>query len=476
MKRIAKIFLVGLLLLSLSASVFAAEEVNSSKDSKAAVSSEETNLEQQAQIEKQLSDLQKVIEKKSGKTERKQTPIELNDSAIPMVPQPVAPQPVAPQPQETFVTITEEQPRYDFDCQNVRVADAVWMIAKRAGKGISINTELKGTVMTSLSQKTFSEAMDILSKNFNFNWMLEGDTILVSPSDVMLQNKRFSVKYANTKLIKDDLVALSIPEKNISINPEYNTVTVLGTPYTLGVAEKRIAEMDRPVSQILIVAKMLEVSKGDSLDFGIKYTMPTFEQTVSSSSSGMRHDWTMNYSVASNANKALNSGKIIAKPLVMTLNGMEANVAMVDRVPVQKSTTSSTTTDITVSYEEVGNTLKVIPVANEANDEITLNVQAKVSSISKWLTIGNISAPQISSREAKTIAHLHSGETMVIGGLMNSSDMDNLSGIPGLMNLPILGNLFKFHSKSHNDSEIVITVTPYLVKGDMDVRTILRNN
>ena len=118
----------------------------------------------------------------------------------------------------------------------------------------------------------------------------------------------------------------------------------------------------------------------------------------------------------------------------------------------------------------------VIPVANEENDEITLNVQAKVSSISKWLTIGNISAPQISSREAKTIAHLHSGETMVIGGLMNSSDMDNLSGIPGLMNLPILGNLFKFHSKSHNDSEIVITVTPYLVKGDMDVRTILRNN
>ena len=96
LKRITKIFLVGLLLLSLSASVFAAEEVNSSKDSKAAVSSEETNLEQQAQIEKQLSDLQKVIEKKSGKIERKQTPIELNDSAVPMVPQPVAPQPVAP--------------------------------------------------------------------------------------------------------------------------------------------------------------------------------------------------------------------------------------------------------------------------------------------------------------------------------------------------------------------------------------------
>ena len=80
----------------------------------------------------------------------------------------------------------------------------------------------------------------------------------------------------------------------------------------------------------------------------------------------------------------------------------------------------------------------------------------------------NVQAPQISTRKANTVVTLQNGQSFVIGGLMTKSELDNLSGIPGLMNLPILGELFKRHSKSYSYSEVFIMITPYIVTDGID--------
>jgi len=160
--------------------------------------------------------------------------------------------------------------------------------------------------------------------------------------------------------------------------------------------------------------------------------------------------------------------------MVMMLNGQEGNVSFGDEVPVLSTTTTSSSTEVTVTYQKVGTTLKVTPVINQDTSEISMKIDAVVSNISKWVTSGQTKAPQISSRQATTSAHLHSGQSFVIGGLISANELDNLSGIPGLMDLPVLGKLFSYHSVSKTYGEVYIMITPYIVTDTIDPKALLK--
>lgn len=374
--------------------------------------------------------------------------------------------------------VLRSEPRYNYDWQGTPLVQTLYAISKMAGKKIVLNGELGGSVYTSLVGVTYDEALDYLGKTFNFNWMVEGDTILVSTSDLMLQSKRFDVKYANKALIKEELKALNIDEKNIYVNSEYNSVSVTGTPYQLTIAERRIKDMDKPVSQCLIVAQLIELSHGKNLDLGLKYTLPTYSHEASedSDADNLKGNFLekLTFSASAEANRALSKGKVVARPMVMTLNGQEALISMGDRVPVLTSTSTNISTEVTVEYQDIGSKLKVTPVIDKATGNIGLTIDTEISNIAKWITSGNVSAPQISSRKATTTAHLKSGQSLCIGGLMTTSELDNLSGIPGLMNLPILGKLFSYHSTSKENTEVFIMITPYIVDEGINPQQILR--
>ncbi|KHM52317.1 hypothetical protein NZ47_05565, partial [Anaerovibrio lipolyticus] len=167
------------------------------------------------------------------------------------------------------------------------------------------------------------------------------------------------------------------------------------------------------------------------------------------------------------------NGKVVARPMVMTQNGQECTVNFGDKVPVQQTTSSSTSTNVSFDYKDVGTKLKATPVINENTGEIKMKMEIEVAAISKWITYEKAKAPQIASRSAVTSATLKSGQSFVIGGLMSAKELDNLSGIPFLMDLPILGKLFSFHSKSKEYAEIYIMITPYIVDGDTDPQVLL---
>lgn len=377
-------------------------------------------------------------------------------------------------------TCLAEEPRYDFDCQNTKLADTIYVIAQRAGRDVVINGNLEGVVLSSLRQKTVNEALDILAKTFNFNWMLTDTVILVSPADTMLQNKRFILNYADLKQVKAELAGMNIPESNISINTDYNAISVSGTPYMLEVAERRIRELDVPVAQCLIVAQMVAVTESNSRKLGLQFTMPSYTHEGSSSSSGSGSSGEsgsssggsssipkeLSWSITSAAEKYLENGLVLARPSVLTQNGSEANIVMGDQVPILSTSASTGATNFEITYKDVGNKLKVTPRISEGG-MITLNVETEVSAISRYITQGYATAPQISSRQAKTVARIKSGETLVIGGLMTQSELENISGIPGLMNLPILGKLFQYKQKTKDNSEVFVLLTPYIVEDGM---------
>ena len=404
---------------------------------------------------------------------------ELGENSLPAaVPIAAAEKSIEQQPYQPPATVRTGNV-YNFDWQGTPLAQTLYAISKISGKRVVINGQISGNVYTNLYDVTYEQALDYLAKSFNFNWMLDddGEAIIISTSDLMKQSKVFSVRFADKDKLKAEMVSRGIDEKNIYVNSQYSSISVTGTPYQLSQAAKLIVGTDKPVSQCLLIAQLIELSHGRDLNLGLQYTLPTYthpaDTSKTDSMAGKFID-KLTFSASVEANRALSKGKVIARPMTMSKNGQEAVLSMGDSVPIQKSTTTSSSTEVTFDYKEVGTGLKIIPVINEADGEVDLTINADISNISKWVTSGNSSAPQISSKKMSTSVHLKSGQSFVIGGLMTSKDLDNLSGIPGLMNLPILGNLFRYHSTSKENTEVFVMVTPYIVSNDTDPQALLK--
>ena len=283
--------------------------------------------------------------------------------------------------------------------------------------------------------------------------------------------KRLS-KNANKDKAVEELKALGIEATNIYANQERGTISVTGTTWELREAEERLKKIDKPVSQCLLLAQLIEVSHGKDRNLGLTYTLPTYTHEAGEDYSGrLAHQ--LPFSISITANREISNGNVIARPMVLMLNGEKGSVSFGDSVPIMGSTSTNTATTVTVEYRDVGTTLGVTPIINNETEEVTMNVEIEVSNITGWRTSGGTTAPQISTRKATTSTHLKSGESFVIGGLMSERELNSLSGIPGLMNLPILGSLFRYHSKSKSYSEVYVMITPYIVVEDTNPQELM---
>lgn len=358
-----------------------------------------------------------------------------------------------------------EDERYNFLFpKGTSLSTALNAIAYRGDRDISINAPDK-IIATTIRARTVDEALEALSVTYDFNWEIRDNIIYVTPPDLNTQNRRFVIKNADVKLVKEELLSF-IPENKIRINPEYNSISIDGTPGVLRKAETIITERDAPPDQIFIVAQMIEVSRNDSLKVGFQYSLPSYDNSV--------QPFRAQFTVTSSGERTFDKGTVLARPAVTTFNGLEATLHMGDQVPViQSNTAINGTVDSNVTFEEVGAKLKVTPVVNDKQSKIiTLTLEPSVSSVVKWITSGSVTAPQISTRTAKTKVRVKSGENIVIGGLMRQSDIENLKGIPGLMKLPILGKLFQHKEKSKESTEVFFIVTPYLLDGDTTLNSL----
>lgn len=408
-------------------------------------------------------------------------------TSAPSVPSPSVPSapaeeasglPAIPMPNQARTSIAGDH-RYNFDWRGTPLAQSLYGVAKIAQKGVVVNGDIKGNVYMSLHQVTCDQALDYLSRAFGINWMADDNNIIVTTGDQMMQSKVFSVKYANKDLLSKEFQSIGIDASKIYANPETGTISVTGTPYQLTEVQQRLDALDHPVAQCLLLAQLIEIDHGKDLDLGLTYTLPTYSHSASTSGSTtdtLHGNWIEKLTFAANstANKSLSKGKVIARPMVMSLNGQKGVVDFGDRVPVLTRSDTGSYNTLTVTYEDVGTKLEMTPIINEASGDITLNVSTEVSNITGWVSSGDTKAPQMATRKATTSAHVKSGQSFVIGGLMSAKDLDNLSGIPGLMDLPILGKLFSYHSHSKDYAEVYIMITPFIVTDDLDPQDLYR--
>lgn len=379
--------------------------------------------------------------------------------------------------------VPEPQPEvaegtYNFNWQGTPIAQSLYALGSIAHKGVIVNGNLTDKVYARLENVTVNEALDFLSRAFNFNWMMEGNNIIVSSDDKMLQSVVFNVSYADKDKLKEEFKSMGIDDSKIYVNSESGTLSITATPYQIAEARKRIKQIDRPVAQCLLAAQLIEISHGKNLNLGLTYTMPSYSHTGAETGgeNTLTGKWLPKFSFGATlqAERALSKGKVISRPIVLSRNGEKAKIMFGDKVPIMSTTSTSTSTNVTVTYQDVGTTLEVTPVINMETQDISLKINAEVSNISGYVTQGQTRAPQVNTRTIDTTTHVKSGQSLVIGGLMSVTDLDNLSGIPGLMNLPILGELFKFHHRSKTYAEVYIMLTPFIMDPSLDAKAIAR--
>lgn len=267
-----------------------------------------------------------------------------------------------------------------------------------------------------------------------------------------------------------------------------NAVLVYGPRAEYLKIEATLKRLDVPPTQVLIEASIVEVTLGDDLKYGLQWVFNdnarnglTGRGVLSTLAGGVLGGATSGFSYtlsnsAGNVRAVLNAlaekslVKVISSPSLMVLDNHTASINVGNQQPIR---TSETVTNLgintSIQYKDTGVSLAVTPSVNAGN-MVTMQLQQAVTDVGQIDTAtGQRSFLQrnISSKVA-----VRSGETLVLGGLIRDNTTSGKSGIPLLQDLPLVGNLFGTNTSNGNRTELLVVITPRVLRSDQDVRTI----
>lgn len=329
---------------------------------------------------------------------------------------------------------------------------------------------------------------------------LNDSTVLVYPNtpakhkdyqDLMV--KSFYLANTDSKQALN-LVKVMLKTKDVFIDEKLNLLVMRDTPEAVRLAEKLLANLDLAEPEVMLDVEVLEVSSKRLMELGVnwpnRFSVLSAPQTSTTSStvggalvvntnttSGpltLESLKSVNASQIGVPNPVLNLRKedgdtnVLANPRIRVKNREKAKIHIGDRLPVI-TTTSTANVGVaeSVSYLDVGLKLDVEPNVY-LEDDVAIKVGLEVSNVVNTIkSASGTTAYQIGTRNATTVLRLKDGETQVLAGLINDEDRKSASKVPGLGDLPLLGRLFSSHLGETNKNEIVLLITPHVVRNIM---------
>jgi general secretion pathway protein D len=272
----------------------------------------------------------------------------------------------------------------------------------------------------------------------------------------------------------------------IQVNPTHGTITVRGTQDQMVLAEKLVADIDKAKSEVVIDIAVMQVSRDRLNTLGT--TVPTsatfsFENAATFASGtgplvkvGSLFGNSLVTSLPSATFTALASDsntKILQRPQVRALDDEKATLKIGDRVPIATGSFASGIGGGGVSplvntqfqYLDVGVNIDITPHIH-SNHEVTLKMVLEISSVTGTQNIGGINQPVIGQRRIEHETRLQDGDINLIGGILEDSETQSLSGYPWLSQIPILKYLFAQENKDHRQNEIIFAITPHIIRAE----------
>ena len=274
-----------------------------------------------------------------------------------------------------------------------------------------------------------------------------------------------------------------------------NSVIIVASAQDYEVILPVIEQLDVMPLQVLIDATVVQVKLTDNLQYGISWYLNNGNSTtilgtaIPIAGAVATGGLSTFYNAGSvkallHAEASLDNINIISSPSLMVLNNQKAKINVGDQVPISTGSTTiplgggvggnSGAISNSIQYKDTGVTLEVTPRVN-ANGLVIMKLKQVVSNVvpvSKTDAETQVQSPTINKKEVSSSVAVADGETIVLGGLISDDITDNKKGVPFFYQLPIIGSLFGATTKNDIKTELVILITPRVVKGKQDSRVI----
>ncbi|MHC1698464.1 MAG: type IV pilus secretin PilQ [Geobacteraceae bacterium] len=381
------------------------------------------------------------------------------------------------------------------------------LIAEVSNLNILVGDDVSGTISIKLVNVPWDQALDVILETKSLGMKRSGNIVLIKPKEKIvsladeelaatrayertleLRTRIFDINFASVTDVAGQFQSFKSERGTISVDNRTNRVIVTDVEPAIEKMVSLLKALDIPEKQVLIEARIVEATSTFTQDLGIQWGIHYSDQSASllglrsldtgfggavtnvASSSGFPAASAAGGALGLSFGKLTNDVqvdlrlsaaaevgqvKIISTPKVVTLNNKAAKISQGQMIPYSTVSAEGTKTE----FVEAALTLEVTPHIT-ADGSVSMKIKATNNSA------GNAPAgtvPPINKKEANTELLVQSGETTVIGGIYVDTDADTDSGVPFLMDIPVLGWLFKSNNKQKTKSELLIFITPRIV-------------
>ena len=388
---------------------------------------------------------------------------------------------------------------YETDIKNV-----LRIIREISGENIAIDKNVTGKVTLAFDKPVpWDQVLDLILKMNKLGMIYEGNIIRIATlktisdekarmrdkvNEEPLHTEYILVNYADAQ--KDVLPLLSkikTERGSLSVDIRTNQIIMTDVQSRIDRAREIVKNVDRVTPQVIIEAKIVEANTNFSRSLGIDWSLnagPIFKNFFGGT---FDYDVGFSYPVAADSSvgftftkilgtplelsarisaaESNNEARLLSSPKVKTSDNEEATISQGIRQPYPERDESGLTT---VAFIDILLELTVTPHIT-ADDRVSMIIDIKKEDALENVNIGGSDVPVVSTNKAKTTLLVDNGETIVIGGIFKTSTDKTVTGFPLLMNIPVLGWLFKSETKTKVDRELIIFITPTIVH--MEQRT-----
>ena len=284
-----------------------------------------------------------------------------------------------------------------------------------------------------------------------------------------------------------DMLRLVIDLRRIAPTTATNALTIKDSPERIAAAARVLTAIDKAKPEVIIDVELLEVDRTKLMEYGLQISSPstTAPNGLNGSASidtGAAQTLTLKALRSLTQSDILMAGlpalyyrlmktdtntRTLANPQLRTSEGSAATAKFGEKVPVPVTTFAAIATGGTpqqpitsFQYETIGVNIDITPRTHH-NDDVTLALKIGVTSVSG---AGFGGLPTFGNREINTVIRLRDGETSMLAGLIRDDERQSIAGIPGLTDLPLVGRIFGHTTKTTQQTDIVLTLTPHIVR------------
>lgn len=399
----------------------------------------------------------------------------------------------------------------EADIQNV-----LRTLATKADINLILGDEVTGKVTVNLKGVSYEGAMQLIAESKGYAFVKDKNIVKVKSKESLdteaVELRVYTLNYAKADDIKKTLDAVLTKQGKIQIDTRSNTLVLSDTPSNLSKLIPLIQALDTQTPQVMIEAKFVETTKNPKKDLGVDWTTTLLGHQVvvggaatltpgtapvvpinaqnqpsgglqwyKSPAGSMVTPWSAGAALLDAGRAGLvfsylsqdTDTELLANPRVVTTDNVKARISIATQFPIPNFAFSEQTASLQINgfeYKDIGIILNVLPRINK-DDFITLEVAPEASSSTENATLQSgggsaVQIPIINTRTATTTVLIKSGNTLAIGGLMRTDTSDNYTKVPLMGDAPLIGPLFRSKSLSKTKRDLLIFLTPTIVRGD----------